>query len=105
MTGSSQSIEISKVDGSRISQERDDVAVEEPLEIQVSSPSADGTAAKSISITMRTPGADHELAMGFLFTEGIIQSADQVLSVRHCGEADGRPSWSVPTARVRCSWP
>ena len=88
MTGSSQSIEISKVDGSRISQERDDVAVEEPLEIQVSSPSADGTAAKSISITMRTPGADHELAMGFLFTEGIIQSADQVLSVRHCGEAD-----------------
>ena len=88
MTGSSQSIEISKVDGSRISKRRDDIAVEEPLEIQVSTPGADGSAAKSVSITMRTPGADHELAVGFLFTEGIIQSADQVLSVRHCGEED-----------------
>jgi len=88
MTGSSQSIEISKVDGSRISKRRDYVAVEEPLEIQLNSPSADGAAAKSVSITMRTPGADHELAVGFLFTEGIIQSADQVLSIRHCGEAD-----------------
>jgi FdhD protein len=88
MTGSSQSIEISKVDGPRISTCRDDVAVEEPLEIQISSCSADGSAAKSVSITMRTPGADHELALGFLFTEGIIHSADQVLSVRHCGDAD-----------------
>ena len=88
MIGSSQSIEISKVDGSRVSKRRDDIAVEEPLEIQVSSSSAGGSAAKSVSITMRTPGADHELAVGFLFTEGIIQSADQVLSVRHCGEAD-----------------
>ena len=88
MTGSSQSIEISKVDDSGITRKKDDVAVEEPLEIQVSSRSADGSAAKSVSITMRTPGADQELAVGFLFTEGIIASADQVLSVRHYGEAD-----------------
>jgi len=88
MTGSSQAIEISKVDGSRVTTRNDIVAVEEPLEIQLSSPSADGSAAKSVSITMRTPGDDHELALGFLFTEGIIQSADQVISVRHCGEAD-----------------
>lgn len=88
MTGSSQTIEISKVDGSRITKRNDSVAIEEPLEIQLSSPSAEGSAAKSVSITMRTPGDDHKLALGFLFTEGIIQSAEQVISIRHCGEPD-----------------
>lgn len=88
MPGSSQSIEISKFGDAGITLKTDDVAVEEPLEIQVSSTSADGAAAKSVSITMRTPGADHELAIGFLFTEGIITSADQVLSVQHHGETD-----------------
>jgi len=88
MTGSSQAIEISKVDGSRVSIRTDSVAVEEPLEIQLSSASAHGSAAKSVSITMRTPGDDHELALGFLFTEGIIESADQVISIHHCGETN-----------------
>lgn len=88
MTGSSQTIEIARFDGSRITGRTDNVAVEEPLEIQLSSPHADGAAAKSVSITMRTPGDDHELALGFLLTEGIIESADQVVSVQHCGERD-----------------
>jgi len=88
MTGSSQSIEISKFGDAGMTLKNDDVAVEEPLEIQVSSAGADGAAAKSISITMRTPGADRELAVGFLFTEGIITAADQVVSVRHYGETD-----------------
>ncbi len=88
MTGSSQSIEISKVDNSGITEKDGEVAVEEPLEIQVSSHSVGGSAAKSISITMRTPGADEELAVGFLFTEGIITAVDQILSVQHRGQAD-----------------
>lgn len=88
MTGSSQSIEILKVDDSASTRTNDDVAVEEPLEIQVSAHSAAGSAAKSVSITMRTPGADAELAVGFLFTEGIITDPGQVLAVQHRGEAD-----------------
>jgi FdhD protein len=88
MTGSSQPIEISRVDDSGTTRKNDVVAVEEPLEIQVISSSAAGSAAKSVSITMRTPGADDELAVGFLFTEGIITSADQVVSVNHVGEVD-----------------
>jgi FdhD protein len=48
---------------------------EEPLEIRV------GDAA--LSVTMRTPGHDLELATGFLFTEGLIRSRDQIASVRH----------------------
>jgi FdhD protein len=55
----------------------DDVAVEEPLEIRV--------AGDALAITMRTPGADRELALGFLYAEGVIRSLDDVGSVAHCG--------------------
>jgi FdhD protein len=88
MTGSSLAIDISKVSGDQRITKADNVAVEEPLEIQLSYPSAEGAAAKSISITMRTPGDDAELAVGFLYTEGIIDSGDQVASVEHCGAPD-----------------
>ena len=87
MTGSSLAIEISKVSDEKRTVKQDCVAVEEPLEIQLSAATAAGSAAKSISITMRTPGDDRELALGFLLTEGIIQSTDQVLSVKHTGPA------------------
>ena len=85
MTGSSLAIDVSKVSGDQRVSIADSVAIEEPLEIQLSYPSAEGAAAKSVSITMRTPGDDAELAMGFLFTEGIIRSGKQVTSVEHCG--------------------
>jgi FdhD protein len=57
----------------------DTLAVEEPLEIRLGQ--------KTVSITMRTPGHDLELATGFLFTEGLIQSADQILEIKNCGPA------------------
>jgi FdhD protein len=52
---------------------------EEPLEIRV------GDAA--LSLTMRTPGHDLELATGFLFTEGLISRRNQIASVRHDPDA------------------
>ena len=55
----------------------DDVAVEEPLEIRV--------AGDPLAITMRTPGDDRELALGFLYAEGVIASVDDVGSAAHCG--------------------
>jgi FdhD protein len=60
----------------------DHLAVEEPLEIRL------GFADKShraISITMRTPGDDAELAAGFLFTEGIVREPSEIRQIRHCG--------------------
>src|SRR5262249_12316165 len=53
------------------------VAIEEPLEIRV--------ATEPVAITLRTPGGDERLALGFLFSEGIIRSIDDVGSVAHCG--------------------
>jgi FdhD protein len=83
---SSLAVDISRVNGKQSREESDEVAVEEPLEIQLCSPTAADSAAKSISITMRTPGEDADLALGFLFTEGIIASAAQVSAIAHRGE-------------------
>ncbi len=88
MTGSSFAIDIRKVNGEKQLETEDSVAVEEPLEIQLSAAAAQAAAAKSVSITMRTPGHDAELALGFLFTEGIIQSIDQVAAVAQVGPID-----------------
>lgn len=88
MSGSSLAIEVSRVQGKRRFDEADSVAVEEPLEIQVCWPTAEGSAAKSISITMRTPGDDADLAIGFLYSEAIITSASQIASVNHAGSPD-----------------
>lgn len=85
---SSSDIQISRIDGDSVVSIEDSVAVEEPLEIRLSSNTASGAAAKSISITMRTPGSDVELALGFLFTEGIITDRDQVSDARSVGEPD-----------------
>ncbi|MEB3032340.1 formate dehydrogenase accessory sulfurtransferase FdhD [[Mycobacterium] nativiensis] len=60
------------------------LAVEEPLEIRVNG--------APLSVTMRTPGSDVELAQGFLLTEGIISRREDVLTARYCsGAGDGPP--------------
>lgn len=67
----------------------DDVlAIEEPLEIRIGLRPNGKIEHRAISITMRTPGADLELAAGFLFTEGILESAAQITKIRHCGIPD-----------------
>lgn len=63
----------------------DEVAVETPLEIRLVH-QVDSTQVETpISVTMRTPGHDSELATGFLLTEGLIRSPDQIERIRICG--------------------
>jgi FdhD protein len=64
----------------------DAVAVEEPLEIRLGRVVDGKLRLQPVSITMRTPGDDFELAAGFLFTEGILQSNAQVREIVHCGK-------------------
>lgn len=71
---------------------RDDLlAVEEPLEIRVlrAEDAARGAeaAAHRVAVTMRTPGADFELAAGFLFGEGLVAGADDIARIRYCTDA------------------
>jgi FdhD protein len=65
--------------GGDVSWRADDLTPEEPLEIRL-----DGA---PVSVTMRTPGDDFDLAVGFLITEGIIRSADEILDMRMCPQA------------------
>ena len=59
----------------------DQVAIEEPLELQLAYASPQGPRRRTLAITMRTPGHDAELAVGFLLTEGIIGSRDDLAEV------------------------
>ena len=63
----------------------DVLAVEEPLEIRLACDVDGRHVHRAVSITMRTPGHDLELAVGCLFTEGIIVAREQVAGVRACG--------------------
>jgi FdhD protein len=76
-------VPVQKVEGDSSAPFQDLLAVEEPLEIRLGS--------KSISITMRTPGNDFELAAGFLFSEGILQDAAQIREVHWSHQPNGNP--------------
>ncbi|CAM3889217.1 formate dehydrogenase accessory sulfurtransferase FdhD [Smaragdicoccus niigatensis] len=67
----------------------DCLAVEEPLEIRVGG--------RSLTVTMRTPGDDFDLAIGFLVSEGVVWSSDQVAAVRYCAGAtsNGRNTYNI----------
>jgi len=87
MAGSSHAVNISKVSNGVQEVHADSLAVEEPLEIRLAFSTPEGRATRSISITMRTPGNDRELAAGFLFGESIIQRAGDIASTAACGPA------------------
>jgi len=57
---------------------------EEPLEIRIGFGSEPERQQMSLSVTMRTPGNDLELALGFLFSEGLINQKEDVYSIKHC---------------------
>jgi len=85
-----QSLTIKKYSDGKFDFVSDSLAVEEPLEIQIKFGAKENRIRKSISVTMRTPQHDADLAIGFLFTEGIISGYEQIKSVGPNLDEDGK---------------
>ena len=83
-------IRMKKVSVNELLDVDDELVVEEPLEINVRYDSMGIPVQKCISVTMRTPGNDEELGVGFLFTEGIIQKREEVSEVSAIPFADNK---------------
>lgn len=81
-----KTIHIRKFKGDTPWEASDLLAVEEPMEIRLEFGPITKRKSQNISITMRTPGADEDLAVGFLFTEGIVRQSSDVFSVKRWGE-------------------
>ncbi|WP_160711148.1 formate dehydrogenase accessory sulfurtransferase FdhD [Chitinophaga solisilvae] len=80
---------IKKVVAASVIETDDVLATEEPLEIRLIHGPTHNRRQQNISVTMRTPGHDEELAAGFLFTEGIISKQDAITHIRISHETDG----------------
>jgi len=65
----------------------DSLAIEEPLEIQITYGPRRLRGTRSISVTMRTPGNDFDLAAGFLMTEGVIRDANDISQIANDGDS------------------
>jgi FdhD protein len=99
-----RSIDVTRVqraEASRPGATEDFVVVEEPLDIRVSG--------DTLAVTMRTPGHDRELVLGFLWAEGIIGALDDVAAIAHCGrpgdEGYGNTIEVTPAAGARLRLP
>ncbi|MBP6335296.1 MAG: formate dehydrogenase accessory sulfurtransferase FdhD [Bacteroidia bacterium] len=86
-------VRVKKYSGKSQEENDDLLAVEEPLEIRLTFGSKGDRTQKSISVTMRTPGNDFELALGFLFTEGIIRGREDVLQIRYCEKEEAKDNF------------
>ena len=84
--------QVSEWDDGHLRRKDDYLAAEEPLEIRIG--------ADPLSVTMRTPGHDRELAGGFLFTEGLIQHRDQIVRLETAEPQDGTNRGNVIEAEL-----
>jgi FdhD protein len=84
VANSTHSIRVIKVNAAEIASATDVLAIEEPLEIRLEHGPEGQRQVQNISVTMRTPGHDAELATGFLFTEGIIKNPEDIAKTEHC---------------------
>jgi FdhD protein len=80
-----QTVSMKRVVSSRSQQCDDTLAVEEPLAIRLRYWFKDTCVNESLAVTMRTPGHDRELAVGFLYSEGLIQSQSDIADIRPLG--------------------
>ena len=99
--GSKSRVRVRVVKEGRIRVRPDTLATEEPLEIRLIS----GDVRQTAAVTMRTPGADFELAAGFLYGEGIVRSPEDILKISYCVDADldAEQQYNIVNVKLRGS--
>ncbi len=94
MQSSVVTVPVRTFEGSGELDHQDYLTVEEPLQIRVGD--------RDVSVTMRTPGHDFDLAAGFLFSEGLLESPEQIASIQHSGpESQQRQRGNSVTVTLR----
>ncbi|MFH7028299.1 MAG: formate dehydrogenase accessory sulfurtransferase FdhD [Heteroscytonema crispum UTEX LB 1556] len=85
------------VENGKVTSRWDHLTTEEPLEIRLVSPR------RTVAITMRTPGADFELAAGFLYTEGVISNKEDIQRISYCVDksVDGEQRYNIVNVALR----
>jgi FdhD protein len=98
LRGPSAPLRVLEVDGAASRHRRDRLTTEEPLEIRASGP---GQPTTRIAVTMRTPGHDFELAVGFLYSEGLITERRAFSQIRYCTDVGVEQHLNVVTVDLR----
>jgi FdhD protein len=86
------------LDGVTRKRKHDAIVAEEPLELRLS----ESGATRKLAVTMRTPGNDFELAAGFLYTEGIVRSRDDIAEITYCLDETLDPDQRYNVVTIEC---
>ena len=93
-------VQISRLADGRLVERRDVVTVEEPLEIRVEFTRNGVRETCAVSVTMRTPGNDFELAAGFLYGEGLLRGRDDLAEISYC-QSDEPQAYNIVLVKLR----
>ena len=92
------SVRVRAVDRETVRERPDKVVTEEPMEIRLHGP---GQEPEALAVTMRTPGHDFELAVGFCLTEGLLHSPEELDTVAYCLAGEGEQEFNIVTVKLR----
>ncbi len=95
--GSKTKVRVRVVEEGRVRVRPDALATEEPMEMRLVS----GGTRQTVAVTMRTPGADFELAAGFLYGEGIVSSPEEIEKISYCVDADAEQRYNIVNVELR----
>jgi len=95
--GSKMKVRVRVVEEGRARVRPDSLATEEPMEIRLIS----GDVRQTVAVTMRTPGADFELAAGFLYGEGIVSSPEDIRRISYCVDVDAEQQYNIVNVELR----
>ena len=93
-------VRIARLDDGHLADRMDVVTVEEPLEIRVEFTRNGARETSAVSVTMRTPGDDFELAAGFLYGEGLVRRREDVAEISYC-QTDEPQTYNIVVVKLR----